>query len=837
MQRILKYLLISVTVICQVTPDATVKHTAPSFRVQPKDSYVVEGQPVTLTCRASGHPGPRFEWRRNGVDIIFTNNNVEKLSSNGDLTITKVDRSHIGRYQCVVKVIYSAISLTILSRTANVRFTDFPTAFSSGPQPVTGYIGGSVRLSVDISNFKPAPQIAWLYRGSAQLLSTNPKYTVLPQGVLQISDLGNENKGEVQAIARNPINNAQMRGKFATVNVLAANQRPAVKSTSSAINLIGKPKDIVLNWGKSTILECLADAPGTVVYSWLKDGKALQMGGSYSIFGRGNLKITTVKEVDTGKYTCKAQYGGAEATADARVIVQVPPQFTLIPASPKYGVVDGDVTFRYQVKGVPKPTISWTRDGVPLSADASYLEPGDGFLKATALINSDSGMYQAFATNAAGESQMAVELIIRPASVITTTTAAPAPTTSLTPGKPKNVNAYAKSPTEIFISWQPPDIQNGEIQSYRIVSYQQSDLSQYRTIDVPAGKTYTTIAGLKPNTVYVNKVAAVNKNGIGSFSPSYNVRTEVSGVTPPTAVSSISSGPITSSSIQLNWPPPSSSTVTKYVINYADVDSDPTTILSKETTSTTYQFTGLKPSTNYEFWIQAYNGKVAGAVSTRYRFKTLPAPTTGASVENLKVTPTSSTVAMLKWDFSPGYPAPDSQRIYFADMDRSPTSPSVLTVASTDTAFVQNLKPSTNYKFWIEPYLKSVLGKSSNQVTIKTPDGVPSYGPRNLQVISSTTDSLTVKWTPLTKDEANGPVTGYYIRYKIPGSKSSAKFLRLKSPLPTTTTITGLKNDTEYSIKIAGSTSAGDGIFSSPIRGRTKKTKSTKRTIEFHGAS
>ena len=77
-----------------------------------------------------------------------------------------------------------------------------------------------MRLSVDISNFKPAPQIAWSYRESAQLLRTNPKYTVLPQGVLQISDLGNENKGEVQAIARNPINNAQMRGKFATVNVL-----------------------------------------------------------------------------------------------------------------------------------------------------------------------------------------------------------------------------------------------------------------------------------------------------------------------------------------------------------------------------------------------------------------------------------------------------------------------------------------------------------------------------------------------------------------------------------------------------------------------------------------
>ena len=78
---------------------------------------------------------------------------------------------------------------------------------------------------------------------------------------------------------------------------------------------------MVLKWGKSTILECLADAPGTVEYSWLKDGKPLQLAGRFSIFGPGNLKITTAREEDAGKYTCKVKYGGAEKTADASVTV------------------------------------------------------------------------------------------------------------------------------------------------------------------------------------------------------------------------------------------------------------------------------------------------------------------------------------------------------------------------------------------------------------------------------------------------------------------------------------------------------------------------------------
>ena len=76
------------------------------------------------------------------------------------------------------------------------------------------------------------------------------------------------------------------------------------------------------------------------------------------------------------------------------------------------------------------------------------------------------------------------------------------------------------------------------------------------TINIPSDKTYTTIQGLEPSTVYVNKVAAVNKHGTGSFSSSYVIKTDPVGVTPPNAVSSIKSGSITSSSIQLNWPAP-----------------------------------------------------------------------------------------------------------------------------------------------------------------------------------------------------------------------------------------------------------------------------------------
>ncbi len=103
--------------------DASVDHTAPQFTLEPKDTIIPEGKPTTLQCRATGKPSPTYSWKRNGIDIVIAPGTRERLLSNGDLYISKVDASMVGRYQCVVKVIYSAVSLTILSRTANLKMS------------------------------------------------------------------------------------------------------------------------------------------------------------------------------------------------------------------------------------------------------------------------------------------------------------------------------------------------------------------------------------------------------------------------------------------------------------------------------------------------------------------------------------------------------------------------------------------------------------------------------------------------------------------------------------------------------------------------------------------
>ena len=71
-----------------------------------------------------------------------------------------------------------------------------------------------------------------------------------------------------------------------------------------------------------------------------------------------------------------------------------------------------------------------------------------------------------------------------------------------------------------------------------------------------ASTTFTTITNLLEDTEYTFRLRAQNKQGGGSWS-THSAKTNPGvGTNIPKAVSSISAGSITSSSISLNWPTP-----------------------------------------------------------------------------------------------------------------------------------------------------------------------------------------------------------------------------------------------------------------------------------------
>ena len=91
-----------------------------------------------------------------------------------------------------------------------------------------------------------------------------------------------------------------------------------------------------------------------------------------------------------------------------------PPAFTAIPSPRVTGYVDGSVTFNFKLVGTPKPQLLWYRDGQSITVSADYVILMEDKIILNELIEQDSGMYEARASNHAGEASLSLELIVLP---------------------------------------------------------------------------------------------------------------------------------------------------------------------------------------------------------------------------------------------------------------------------------------------------------------------------------------------------------------------------------------------------------------------------------------
>ena len=70
--------------------------------VHPKNKTRIEGVDVTFSCNATGNPKPTISWSRSGSPVHTSNNSRFSFSEGKkELTITNVNRTDSGKYQCV----------------------------------------------------------------------------------------------------------------------------------------------------------------------------------------------------------------------------------------------------------------------------------------------------------------------------------------------------------------------------------------------------------------------------------------------------------------------------------------------------------------------------------------------------------------------------------------------------------------------------------------------------------------------------------------------------------------------------------------------------------------
>uniref|UniRef100_A0A8B9ER49 Hemicentin-1 n=1 Tax=Anser cygnoides TaxID=8845 RepID=A0A8B9ER49_ANSCY len=359
---------------------------------QPEELSVIVDNPLELLCTSTGIPVPKISWMKDGRPLL-QNDNVHVLRE--VLRITSAQVEDTGRYTCLASSPAGDDDKEYLVRVhvpPNIAGT-------SGPQDLIVLQNRQVILECK-SDAVPPPTISWLKNG--ELLEGTPRVRILSSGrYLQINNADLSDTASYTCVASN------IAGKMTREFVLTVHVAPTIRSS---------PQTTVVHINASAVLECIAEGVPTPRITWRKDGVVFTGNNTrYSILEDGSLHIHSAHVTDTGRYMCMATNTAGTERKRIDLQVLVPP--TIAPGHTNITVtVNVQTTLPCETAGIPRPAISWKKNGHLLSVDQNqntYRLLSSGSLVIISPTVDDTAVYECSVSNDAGEDQRAVELTVQ----------------------------------------------------------------------------------------------------------------------------------------------------------------------------------------------------------------------------------------------------------------------------------------------------------------------------------------------------------------------------------------------------------------------------------------
>ncbi|XP_059193550.1 hemicentin-1 [Centropristis striata] len=356
------------------------------------------GSHVSLLCEASGVPVPSISWLKDGTPIESSLQWQWSIRGNR-LELGPLTLSHAGTYTCVAK---NSEGHTTKDYTLTVQVT--PTILGSEhPSDMSAPMGEELTLECRVTGI-PTPRLSWLKDGVTVEGSDVHHIAVTPDGsTLTLLRLRPEDSGTYTCLAVSP---AGQESKIYTLFVLVP---PSISGETTV------PRELQVTQDSVVTLECQTTGNPPPQISWLKNGRPLLLSPRTRLLsGDSVLRISPVQLSDSGLYTCvaRSQAGLAELSYDVQV--QVPPGVDHVEPVEPVTVVQGSlVTLTCEARGVPPPTLTWLKDGQPLSLHRNLLLDGqETRLQLPDVGPSDAGLYSCVASNQAGSSTKSFNLTV-----------------------------------------------------------------------------------------------------------------------------------------------------------------------------------------------------------------------------------------------------------------------------------------------------------------------------------------------------------------------------------------------------------------------------------------
>ncbi|NXN58109.1 PTPRD phosphatase, partial [Rynchops niger] len=726
----------------------------PTIDMGPQLKVVERTRTATMLCAASGNPDPEITWFKDFLPVDTSNNNgrIKQLRSEsiggtpirGALQIELSEESDQGKYECVATnsagTRYSAPANLYVRELREVRRV--PPRFSIPPTNHEIMPGGSVNITC-VAVGSPMPYVKWML-GAEDL--TPEDDMPIGRNVLELNDV--RQSANYTCVAMSTLGVIEA---IAQITVKALPKPPGTpvvtESTATSITLTwdsGNPEPVsyyIIQHKPKNSEEPYKEIDGVATTRYSVAG--------LSPYSEYEFRVVAVNNIGRGPPSEPVSTRTSEqapSSAPRNVQARMLSSTTILvqweePEEPN-GQIQG-----YRVYYTMDPTQhvnSWMKHNV---ADSHITTIGN-------LVPQKTYSVKVLAFTSVGDGPLSSDI-----QVITQTGV---------PGQPLNFKAEPESETSILLSWTPP--RSDTISSYELV-YKDGEHGEEQRVSTEPTTSYR-LQGLRPNSLYLFRLAARSPQGLGASTAEISARTMQSKPSaPPQDISCTSPS---STSILVSWKPPpvekQNGIITEYSIKYIGIDGEdvkPHEILGISSDSTQYLLEQLEKWTEYRISVTAHTDVGPGPESLAVLIRTDEDVPSGPP-RKVEVEAVNSTAVKVSWRS----PVPNKQhgqirgyQVHYVRMENGepkgqPTLKDIM-LADAQEMIISGLQPETTYSFTVTAYTTKGDGARSKPKLVSTTGAVP--GKPRLVISHTQMNTALIQWHPPV--DTFGPLQGYRLKF------------------------------------------------------------------------
>ncbi|XP_053928533.1 receptor-type tyrosine-protein phosphatase F isoform X10 [Cuculus canorus] len=761
----------------------------PTIDMGPQLKVVEKARTATMLCAASGNPDPEISWFKDflPVDTATSNGRIKQLRS-GALQIENSEESDQGKYECVA----TNSAGTRYSAPANlyVRVRRVAPRFSIPPSNHEVMPGGSVNLTC-VAVGAPMPYVKWM-AGVEEL--TKEDEMPVGRNVLELNNI--MQSANYTCVAISSLGMIEATAQITVKALPKPPTEPLVTETTAT--------SVTLTWDSGN-----SDPISYYVIQYKPkslDGQFQEVDGvattRYSIgglspFSEYEFRVIAVNNIGRGPPSELVEARtGEQAPSSPPLKVQA----RMLSASTMLVQWEQPEEPNGQIRGY---RVYYTTDPhLPLSMWQKHNTDDSHLTTVGSLITGTTYSIRVLAFTSVGDGP--------PSDIIQVKTQ------QGVPAQPADFQAEAESDTRILLTWLPASQER--ITKYELLYWEGEDGTQQK-VEFDPTSSYA-VEGLKPDTLYKFRLGARSELGVGVYTPMIEARTAQSMPSAPPRKVEVES--VNSTAIRVSWKLPISNKqhgqIRGYQVTYVKLENNEPRgqpvikdVMLSEAQETIIG--GLLPETTYSVTVAAYTTKGDGA-----RSKPKVITTTGAvpGKPTMMISTTAMNTALIQW-----HPPKEmvgellGYRLQYRRLDEEKMN--TIDFGKRDHHYtVTNLHKGATYLFKLSAKNRAGPGEEFEK-EITTAEDVPSGFPQNLRVVGLTTSTTEVAWEPPVLAERNGKIVNYTVVYRDINSQQDL----VNITKDTSITLTNLKPDTTYDIKVRARTNKGVGPLSPSIQSRT----------------